>query len=40
MMTFEDYFRLWLLLRHMREARDREAQMQELRDYAATITTL
>jgi hypothetical protein len=32
-MPFEQYFRLWLLLRHMRDERDRAAQLQELRDY-------
>lgn len=32
-MEFEQYFRLWLLLRHMREERDREAMLKELRDY-------
>jgi hypothetical protein len=38
-MEFEQYVRLWLLLRHMREQRDREAQLQELREYASTINT-
>lgn len=39
-MTFEQYFRLWLLLRHMRDSRDRDAKLQELREYASTISTL
>lgn len=39
-MEFEQYFRLWLLLRHMREERDREAMLKELREYAATTSSL
>lgn len=35
MLTFPDYFRLCLLLRYMREERDREAKLQELRNYAS-----
>jgi hypothetical protein len=38
-MTFEQYFRLWLLLRHMREERDREAKLQELREYSAMLAS-
>jgi len=34
-MTFDQYFRLWLLIRHMREQRDLEdLKRRELREYA------
>jgi hypothetical protein len=33
-MTFDAYFRLWLLIRHMHEERERDRMARELREYA------